>query len=146
MAATRPRQTRPYSCSTEAVKCSTLAHRRRAAEVAKSTVFVNGFVEPIVYRVRPSNNQGSIKVQDLLRRGEYSEAYERDPSEQVLDGRTVADSRQLGSPRDAVPGTAKHLHARTTTNLQHLVEGHSKSQASAFRSPDAEEQLTKYVG
>lgn len=139
LAVPRPRQTRPYSCSSEAVKCSTLAHRRRAAEVTKSTVFVNGFVEPVVYRVKPSNNQGSIKVQDLLRRGEYSEAYERDPSEQVQDGRTLADSRQLGSPRDAAPGTTKHPHARTTTSLRRLGETHSKSQASAFKSPEAQD-------
>lgn len=38
--------------------------------MAQSTVYLNGFVEPIVHQVQPNNNQGSIKVQDLLLRGD----------------------------------------------------------------------------
>ena len=114
------KQTRPFSSTTAAVKCSTLAHRRRAAEVAKSTVFINGFVEPIIYNAQPNNNQGSIKVQDLLKRGDKADPFDLDGSDRLQFREYKGeDTGQIsGSARIAGSTLVKNAaHARTTNNL-----------------------------
>ena len=74
---TKIKPSRPYSSSTAAVKYTSLAHRRRAAQVAKSTVYVDGLVEPIAYKPRSNNNQGNIKIDDIIKKGdEYADADE----------------------------------------------------------------------
>lgn len=60
--------------------------------------------------------------------------------EQAQEGMIIVDSRRLGSARDEGLGLAKHPHSRTTTNLRHLSKGHSKSQASAFKSFEATQE------
>ena len=109
---------------------------------------MNGVVEPIVYNAQPNNNQGSIKVQDLLRRGDNAaDPFDMDGSEKINYGGFTDEFGQYSSMNQkSGPIVVKNSHTRTTTNL------FSPSQTkdcltSGLRSSDAtREQLSNYVG